>query len=158
MQQQVLFDMHFEHTHTHTRTHTHIKCSKIRLRSNLYKTTDYSFILNFNQKSQVNRHENETRRFLEFSVDALKFHVLLLLLRRPQNNWHNLGDLLKFQYFHKICLGLVSCPNNWKNKKNIFKKVSTLNQYPYFVFTTFYWRKEFQRALFLWWHENMWRR
>ena len=26
-----------------------------------------------------------------------------------------------FQCFHKICLWLVPCSNNWKNKKNIQK-------------------------------------
>ena len=64
----------------------YLRFSKIRLFSNFYKTTDYSFILNFNQKSQVNRHVNETRRFREFSVDVLKFHALLLLLCQLKKN------------------------------------------------------------------------
>ena len=51
VQEQALFVMHFEHTHTRARTHTQTRiqinyvnvtlgCSKTRLRSNLYKTTD----------------------------------------------------------------------------------------------------------------------
>ena len=55
VQEQALFVMHFEHTHTHTRARAHahtqtriqinyvnvtLGCSKTRLRSNLYKTTD----------------------------------------------------------------------------------------------------------------------